>query len=1511
MHIGLFSFFLGSSTSAPEMSCLQIQQSILDNLMQSSGHFPSENQVTPSVGMQGTSQFSNLHEMAPPDQIKQAFNLPQQSTIHPPGILSRLAGNDLSTGQQFNPAIPSSDYVEDISLNVFKAANQLSQLFQSQDSIPSQIPHITGEIYSSPMAVPVPKPNLLGQPFPVCSQPVPVGNQPVPVDSQPVPVGQPIPAGLLQNENQSTINVSQQSAMLPFESKLPVVSEQSTATPADSQLQGSVNESQVGPGFPSSAKGPGVNPFIHSDTANWLPSTNQQSSMCPPLPVISKHVEAGTVVGTVVPASTHLEITDRGGSVCFQTPMPNSSSANVINKKDEVKKVNTVDRNESSQAVGDSHIDIIGNSMFLRNLPTGGVDIGKDQTNPDVWNDITCQLNKALPVPPQASFLSDLTPGSIQKKYYPQTLRKPNPDLKKIRGVLIGRESLYRCSVCGAEFFFRGDLIDHHKTVHIPFYTERIKTSQLAAEWATRRGNHTHTSSPVAAQDVGPDMNKQNDSSSGARLCFDNKEQKADDFKQSQGIKTITPSATVDSRTEHSNSDTLCKWFCAMCTGVFHFETEFEKHMKEAHNDKIENSSKQCQDSLSLIRCDICGGEFMFEEDLKDHQETVHDTLDDGPEDDTSSVYLQSTCQNIFSLQEATCREFSPYRGKQPGRPLGRRAGSSNVGTIHARGRGSSRGRGNCFTRGRAGGSSTCSASRRGRGRRGRGNISNNQQVTNETPYESNDSDIEIVEQPKVVIEINDLDDSPDEVHEDDPRKELSVTQRDQHTYLNFYCGLCAITCKSSEALDAHMESHNLNNEISNENKKSNERRNIEILGDRYVSVVLERLPDTVLLGPDYVKTASSHCSAKDNIKSVSQGQGEPLQSGLHNTKSPSSLANGIRTMAFNARNYTPSLTQGDKNLLDRYNMKESAVVLGELEVSNIMAKVTEKENSNWLDRFSCDDVDEHSSDIEWDLPGSPCNIDDGYEADDNSDIVPCHKPEKLLQTTSKDIKATDSYISDNMLERKNIRNSMVLASDKNDKYKSGIPNLRKRCARSDNAHMGVKKIKTLQKETAACNAVGITLDVLERFKIYESCIILNDVIKDKSVSKRNIKIKDSARKETDINISTTSWWKKRHIEEKIDFNKAPIVSLRKIDSVQTGGSKAMSMLASGFNSIRYGADAKPRFCKKQNSKRVFCPQKKNTNKKDFSKFKKIKNGNFKSVTIPSRGIVKKCSGFNKPFYTRRMNKMKPEKPLKQSLRIMDLETGTRRKALEHAISLIKKKPAKKAVNKRIENDSSESKQFLRPCQTSPLTRLPDCQLAVRRNKRKGVPGIVGVKDCEIKMPRLKDSDVLNWKEKELKSKEKLRNQMTKLLSPEKTNLKVALEKLSPKNIKKYSEEGIAVCEEVKQNLFGGKYSETGSQNDVDVQVQYLMNEIICKVSENCDNSSTEETIKAAGDIVDELIERVCRKSDKLKMYVSTQVAKDIVNEIIDKVCTANDQINVSKHIASDLGDVSQKVASG
>ena len=39
-------------------------------------------------------------------------------------------------------------------------------------------------------------------------------------------------------------------------------------------------------------------------------------------------------------------------------------------------------------------------------------------------------------------------------------------------------------------------------------------------------------------------------------------------------------------------------------------------------------------------------------------------------------------------------------------------------------------------------------------------------------------------------------------------------------------------------------------------------------------------------------------------------------------------------------------------------------------------------------------------------------------------------------------------------------------------------------------------------------------------------------------------------------------------------------------------------------------------------------------------------------------------------------------------------------------------------------------------------------------------------------------------------------------------------------------------------------------------------------------------------------------------------MAKDIGNEIIDKVCTANDQINVSKHIASDLGEVSQQVAS-
>ena len=48
-----------------------------------------------------------------------------------------------------------------------------------------------------------------------------------------------------------------------------------------------------------------------------------------------------------------------------------------------------------------------------------------------------------------------------------------------------------------------------------------------------------------------------------------------------------------------------------------------------------------------------------------------------------------------------------------------------------------------------------------------------------------------------------------------------------------------------------------------------------------------------------------------------------------------------------------------------------------------------------------------------------------------------------------------------------------------------------------------------------------------------------------------------------------------------------------------------------------------------------------------------------------------------------------------------------------------------------------------------------------------------------------------------------------------------------------------------------------------------------------------------------------------MKSDVSTQVAKDIVNEIIDKVCTANDQINVSKHIVSDLGDVSQQVASG
>ena len=1044
-----------------------------------------------------------------PNQVAEAFNLPCR------------VPEQTTFNQQINPVL---DFPQQ---NVCQQQNSFVRQPLHMTFQPFQKTNTQSNIHDFPQRSPRPRPVFL----PSINQAEPVFSMSQQASGV-FPIGPPIRSRGLWNFNRPDTN------QLP--PKLPVAgdsSEQNFQKLPSCQFEKTQEVSQ---------SGPCLNPFIHFDPSNPLNFAGTDTTKSAASQLNQHSTEMGEKVGT----DTGDKI-DNGGT------------------------------KDGSEKAG--RVDIVGDTMYLR----------------AVDND---------------SALDDQ--GVLQCPFCPQTCDNREVLVihlqdNHLRNQEDKTRSFSKCYICGCDFFCDTDLLDHLQTVHLPLPLER-QASISKSKNSTKKDNNNLAK---ANEKEFLDNGKQNTCIEGdaetekinvsfeankrmtLNLSAKTSEVQINNELNAENIQTVSP-AGFDTEIERS-------WFCSICADTFTSEEEFNIHMHDKHFEKQEVSTKQASDIIgftNLQRCDICGGEFFFQSDLQDHLETVHDTIDV-----CNIKCIESTSGGMGSWPH-------DGGGRSRGRPGGGARGRLREGALAVPIRGRGRGRGarsdadlvdgNIFTdrggrdtggigswprdsRGRnidrtrvgAGGRAVGEAlanPSRGRGQGRDLEKCNSQRKSHkaiEEPCESNESDLEIIEQPKVVIEITDKDaDINNPVSSEEKINE--TLENHPRAFLNFYCGLCAFKCRSNKLLDTHMETHSLSLEITQEQEELDRIRKKELLSNRYLKVHLEKLSEAelkCLTGKNrkQVDKLSGNCMTVD-----SSAAGKDLSSaaGVDSLLQKAGLgSSGLALEYTYERTHRQRMSQTDKKQLERHKIKEAFVDLRSfrtLETGSTKDK-SAQENMDWLRGFSSDDVD---SDIDWDLPDPTFDEDDdGYDADDNSDIVQLHRggKRKPSQSISNQVNATLKTNID-LFERYDIKEAKVLITDVGKLKEDKIANFIKRELRSDkfskptdlptekvkNFHKKILRSDKKSKPTVPAKQEGfhskplasgyldiVSRNLLKKYGIQESRVCIRNVCDPKNNLKRHIK-----RESSKIDISEASWWNESKVKDRIDFSKTPIVPLERID---------------------------------------------------------------------------------------------------------------------------------------------------------------------------------------------------------------------------------------------------------------------------------------------------------------------------------------------------------------------------
>ena len=1103
------------------------------------------------------------------------------------------------------------------------------------------------------------------------------------------------------------------------------------------------------------------------------------------------------------------------------------------------------------------HVDVVGDTMFLRtdnntnhhdNLPV--------KTNNNETPSLSVDSHQCSKCFLSFSSISDLAIHLKAEHYGANKRNKTNQPMRFAKSF----PNLFRCDICGCDFFFDSDLLDHQRTVHIPFLQERLEKSvNKSIEFVNKQtsGACVKETEQGALAMENFDKDKGNEKE---RVSSLNQKLNIDQTKE---VSLVGISAIQSNNKNHQNSpddeiivadtDYENRWLCSLCTQNFMNENEFIVHMKDNHGETTEVSTKisNTDNQEHLWKCDICGGEYFFDSDLKDHQEKVHcqeDVIDDGGEsmrnelivkltmkkgkgktkDETQhnrgrgrvwmpSDYIYNETRSVLERNRGNQREWRQVDGthgrkrrnqladasnemyiehnvvnqqKTAHKESGRNMSTKAVKSSSSSGRGSLR----CKV-GRVWGKSS--------GKCKDIKVKSNKQKVLE-PYESNESDIEIIEEPVLVIEIDDQEDSPKKADTLKNRNENPFDKDDRvisNKCIFFYCGLCAFKCQSNDILDEHMESHSLNGEICQESTctEPNDKIAKELLCDKYLTIDVERLSlDSNLrdrkawpkhqvvrhLGQAFYETETP-----DKEKDCTIDINKLLQdAGLGTSNLNSSMVSKRRLR----------MSEQDKILMKKHEIQEVSVVLNHPKCtnSNLIPDHTSLPTNDWLNIFN-DHSDE--SDIDWDLPPSTFDeLDDGYEADqdDNSDILVTNKIEKPGQNNvkncsnrspshtnispSKKSKVSVIEIDDAIIGKRVLRSDKISPQSNVKKFKRAL-----RPSLSAEQMVPVNSFRTESKglsnqlskkyviqETRVCysqHAQKNDSNLMMKYGIKDSKVCLTDL------GKRERKIKLERENSQMFNISETSWWDEKKVKDKIDFSKTPIVPLKRIDIDE-------DVIISSIvkNSKGKKATTKNKI-EDTNTTTNLMRSLRSDHMKTSHEIVHFENKNRLESKTQNRSKVPFRQHIGKIASPKKRNiDWDLKTSVKKSSRLMDQASATKRKALQKALSLIKNKDTQKKKvikkptkifqsTKTIENRSSG-------LHTSKILHNQRKRIFEENNKEPTTA--TANKDCVVKLARLNMGEIKNWKKKENDTENKIKEQMLKILTPEKIKARVIVDKL-------------------------------------------------------------------------------------------------------------------------------------
>lgn len=425
------------------------------------------------------------------------------------------------------------------------------------------------------------------------------------------------------------------------------------------------------------------------------------------------------------------------------------------------------------------------------------------------------------------------------------------------------------------------------------------------------------------------------------------------------------------------------------------------------------------------------------------------------------------------------------------------------------------------------------------------------------------------------------------------------------------------------------------------------------------------------------------------------------------------------------------------------------------------------------------------------------------------------------------------------------------------------------------------------------------------KYGIKESKVCLTDLGKTEKES--NVKLE---REDSQIfNISETSWWDEKKVKDKIDFSKTPIVPLERIDLDDN-----VVIMSIVKHSRMKKATARRSVGENTNTKDSVISVRKRSSGISNEIVRKLRDNTEKNPheiaqSGKKNGLGAKSQG-KFSFGQSLGKKASPKKRnfdwglsalVKKSTRLMDLASATKRKALQKALSLIKHEyTQKKIVIQKSKKILQNAKNIQNSSNDQQKTKMSQ-RKRIFEEKNRELLKTIRKKDFEIKLARLNVGDINNWKQKEIDTENKIKEQMLKILTPEKIKAKVIVDKLPSEAVSsagKCMDSLVAVAREMAKKKITHEFSldiELGQNESPDVEMSQNQNPDVAVSHDG--SPHIEMSRKEDGnpqdivqDNLDVNFERVV-KHDNVARFdcISKTVAKEIGLELIENVCKTSE----------------------